>query len=92
MVGTLLILDDIDDRTVLILRVSPVTLPRYLTYRSVAVASVALLMLTITVPVSGLAPSLLSVLPALVLAAAQAPLITLATTAAAGNKVEGLAC
>lgn len=91
MVGALLILDDIDDRTVLVLRVSPVTVPRYLTYRATAVAAVALLMLTIAVPVSGLAPSLPSVLPALVLAAAQAPLITLATTAVAGNKVEGLA-
>lgn len=91
MVGALLILDDIDDRTVLILRVSPVTVPRYLAYRAVAVAVVALIMLTIVVPVSGLAPSLPSVLPAVVLAAAQAPLITLATTAVAGNKVEGLA-
>jgi fluoroquinolone transport system permease protein len=91
MVGALLILDDIDDRTVMILRVSPVTVPRYLTHRATAVAAVALLMLTITVPVSGLAPSLPNVLPALVLAAAQAPLITLATAAVAGNKVEGLA-
>lgn len=91
MVGALLILDDIDDRTVLLLRVSPVTVPRYLTYRAAVVAAVALLMLAVTVPVSGLAPDLPSVLPALVLAAAQAPLITLATTAVAGNKVEGLA-
>jgi fluoroquinolone transport system permease protein len=89
MVGALLILDDIDDRTVLILRVSPVTVPRYLAYRTVAVAGVALLMLTIVVPVSGLTSQL--GLPALVLAAAQAPLITLATAAVARNKVEGLA-
>lgn len=91
MVGALLLLDDIDDRTVLILRVSPVTVPRYLAYRTIAVGTVAALVLTITVPLSGLAPDLLSVLPALALAAAQAPLITLATTAVAGNKVEGLA-
>jgi fluoroquinolone transport system permease protein len=91
MVGALLILDDIDDRTVLILRVSPVTVPRYLTYRAIAVAAVTLLMLAVTVPVSGLAPDLPSVLPALALATAQAPLITLATIAVAGNKVEGLA-
>jgi fluoroquinolone transport system permease protein len=91
MVGALLILDDVDDRTVLILRVSPVTVPRYLAYRTVAVAAVALLMLAVTVPVSGLAPSLPNVLPALVLAAAQAPLITLATAAVAANEVEGLA-
>ena len=86
MVGALLILDDIDDRTVLILRVSPVTVPRYLAYRGVAVAAAALLMLIVTVPVSGLAPDLPRVLPALVLAAAQAPLITLATTAIAATR------
>jgi len=89
MVGALLILDDIDDRTVLILRVSPVTVTRYLAYRATAVAATAMLLLTVTVPVSGLAPHL--ELPALVLAAAQAPLITLATIAVAHNKVEGLA-
>jgi fluoroquinolone transport system permease protein len=91
MVGALLVLDDIDDRTVLILRVTPVTVPRYLAYRVIAVAVVALLMLAVTVPVCGLGPDLPGVLPALALAAAQAPLITLATTAVAGNKVEGLA-
>ncbi len=90
MVGALLVLDDIDNRTVLILRVSPVTAWRYLAYRAVTVAAVALVMLVIVVPVSGLAPSLPDVLPALVLAAAQAPLITLATAAVATNKVEGL--
>lgn len=91
MVGALLILDDIDDRIVMVLRVSPVTVPRYLAYRTTAVAAVALVMLTVTVPVCGLAPDLPSVLPALALAAVQAPLITLATTAVAANKVEGLA-
>ena len=93
MVGALVILDDIDDRTVLILRVSPITLPRYLAHRTVMVATVALLMLAIAVPVSGLAPwpTMPGLLPALALAATQAPLITLATAAFATNKVEGLA-
>ncbi|MGB3437219.1 MAG: hypothetical protein WBA97_00590 [Actinophytocola sp.] len=91
MVGALLVLDDLDDRTVLVLRVSPVGAPRYLAYRAIAVAAVAMLMLVVAVPVSGLAPSLPGILPALALAAAQAPLITLATTAIAANKVEGLA-
>ncbi|MBB4911606.1 fluoroquinolone export ABC transporter permease subunit [Actinophytocola algeriensis] len=89
MVGALLVLDDIDDRTLLVLRVSPVTARRYLVYRMATVAAAALLMLVVVVPVSGLAPSF--DLPALVLAAAQAPLITLATAAVARNKVEGLA-
>ncbi|HEU5470616.1 MAG TPA: hypothetical protein VFV67_08180 [Actinophytocola sp.] len=91
MVGALLILDDIDDRTVLILRISPVTAARYLAYRAISVAAAALLTLIVAVPVSGLAPLVPTLLPALVLAAAQAPLITLATAALAGNKVEGLA-
>jgi fluoroquinolone transport system permease protein len=93
MVGALVILDDVDDRTVLILRVSPVTLPRYLAHRMISIATTALIMLVITVPLSGLAswPAIPALLPALTLAAAQAPLLTLATTALATNKVEGLA-
>jgi fluoroquinolone transport system permease protein len=89
MVGALLVLDDIDDRTLLVLRVSPVGVRRYLAYRTVTVAVAALVLLLVAVPVSGLASGL--PVPALVLAAAQAPLITLATAAVAGNKVEGLA-
>ncbi|MCI2420877.1 hypothetical protein MOQ72_25845 [Saccharopolyspora sp. K220] len=91
MVGALLFLDDVDDRKLLVLRVSPVTLPRYMVFRSVSVAVLALMMLLLTVPISGLAAWRPSMLPALVLAAAQAPLITLATAAFAGNKVEGVA-
>lgn len=89
MVGALLVLDDVDDRTLLVLRVSPVGVRRYLAYRVVAVAVAALLLLVVAVPVSGLARGL--PLPALVLAAVQAPLITLVTAAVARNKVEGLA-
>lgn len=93
MVGALLIVDDIDDRKVLLLRVSPVTLSRYLAYRAISVAAVAMVTLAVAVPVCGLAPwrTIPTLLPALVLAAAQAPLITLATAAFAANKVEGLA-
>ena len=89
MVGALLVLDDVDDRTLLVLRVSPVGVRRYLAYRAVVVAATALLLLAVAVPVSGLARGL--PLPATVLAAAQAPLITLTTVAFASNKVEGLA-
>jgi fluoroquinolone transport system permease protein len=89
MVGALLVLDDVDDHTLLVLRVSPVGVRRYLAYRAVVVAAVALVLLVVAVPVSGLAPGL--PVPALVLAAAQAPLITLTTVAVAANKVEGLA-
>ncbi len=89
MVGALLVLDDVDDRTLLVVRVSPVGVRRYLAYRAVAVAVAALVLLVVAVPVSGLVRDL--PLPAVVLAAAQAPLITLTTVAVAGNKVEGLA-
>lgn len=93
MVGAMLVLDDVDGRTLLVLRVSPVTLPRYLAYRSAVVAGIAAVSLLVAAPLSGLAPvgALPSMLPALGLAAAQAPLIMLATVAYAGNKVEGLA-
>ncbi|MGH3734158.1 MAG: hypothetical protein ACRDT6_00795 [Micromonosporaceae bacterium] len=93
MVGALLVLDDADDRTLVVLRVSPVTLPRYLAWRGTVVAAVAAVSLTIAVPLSGLAPwsGLPAMLPALLLAATQAPLIMLATAAYASNKVEGLA-
>ncbi|MDX3192271.1 hypothetical protein PV458_28000 [Streptomyces sp. MN03-5084-2B] len=91
MVGALLVLDDVDDGKVLVLRVSPVTLPRYLAYRVVSAGLVALILLMVTVPLSGLAALTLPLVPALVLAAAQAPLIMLAAAAFAGNKVEGLA-
>lgn len=91
MVGALLVLDDVDDHVVLVLRVSPVTMPRYLAYRAVAVAVVTAALLAVTVPLSGLAPDLSRTMPGLALAAAQAPLVTLATAAFARNKVEGLA-
>jgi fluoroquinolone transport system permease protein len=93
MVGALLVLDDIDDRTLLVLRVSPVTLQRYLAYRGAVVAGLAAGSLVIAAPLSGLASwsALPAMLPALGLAALQAPLIMLATAAYASNKVEGLA-
>jgi hypothetical protein len=87
------VLDDIDDRTLLVLRVSPVTLQRYLAYRGAVVAGLAAGSLVIAAPLSGLASwsALPAMLPALGLAALQAPLIMLATAAYASNKVEGLA-
>lgn len=93
MVGALVTLDHIDDRTLLVLRASPVPLPHYLAYRAISVAGVALIALVVTVPMSGLVAwdATPALLPALVLAAAQAPLVTLATVAFAGNKVEGVA-
>lgn len=93
MVGALLVLDDLDDRKILVLRTSPITVRRYLTYRSTLVAVLALILLVVCTPICGLAPpgGLLELLPALIIAASQAPLIMFGTAAFAANKVEGLA-
>lgn len=92
MIGSLLVLDDIDERRLLLFRVTPVTLERYLSYRIVSVGLLALAGLLIAIPLSGLdtAP-LLALLPAAVLAAALAPLMMLGVAAFAANKVQGIA-
>jgi fluoroquinolone transport system permease protein len=92
MIGSLLVLDDIDERRLLLFRVTPVTLERYLAYRIVSVGLLALAGLLIAIPLSGLdtAP-LLALLPAAVLAAALGPLMMLGVTAFAANKVQGIA-
>lgn len=92
MVGGLLLLDDLDDRRLIALRVTPVTLGRYLGYRLTTVGLAGLAGLIVAVPVSGLATgSVLAQLPVLVLAAAQSCLVMLVVAAVARNKVEGLA-
>ncbi len=92
MAGALLVLDDADDRTLLVLRVTPVTLRRYLAYRLVSVTVASAAGLAVAVPLCGLVPpsSLGSLVPVLALAATLAPLMTLATAAAAGNRVTGI--
>jgi fluoroquinolone transport system permease protein len=92
MMAALLVLEESDDRTLLALRVSPVTLERYLAYR-VGVAAVATAVgLAVAVPLSGLvAPDQLAgVAPALIPAVALAPLMALTVTAFAANKVEAI--
>lgn len=93
MVGSLLVFDDIDDGTLLAIRVTPVTLERYVGYRLAAVTAVSALGLSVAVPLSGLAgdAGVLVLLPAVLLSAVCAPLVTLAALALASNKVEGLA-
>lgn len=92
MLGALLVLDDADDRTLLALRVTPVTLEGYLGYRAAAVAILTLLGLALAVPLSGLASGLpLAVVPGLALTAVCAPIVTGVTVAMASNKIEGLA-
>jgi fluoroquinolone transport system permease protein len=92
MLGALLILDDTDDRTLLALRVTPVTLEGYLGYRAAAVAALSMLGLALAVPLSGLSTGLpLAMLPGLLLTAACAPIVTGVTVAMATNKIEGVA-
>lgn len=93
ILGALLVFDDIDDQTLLALRVTPVTVERYLGYRLAAVTAMSLLGLTVAVPLSGLAGDapVLLLMPAVLLATACAPLTTLGALALASNKVEGLA-
>jgi len=92
MLGALLVLDDADDRSLLALRVTPVTLAGYLGYRTAAVAVATALGLVIAVPLAGLVNGPpVEVWPALALTAACAPLVTLITLVAASNKVEGMA-
>ncbi|HEX5994573.1 MAG TPA: hypothetical protein VFY84_05465 [Jiangellales bacterium] len=92
MVASLLLLDDVDERRLQVLRVTPITLERYLTYRGVSSGLAALAGLLVAVPLSGLAEtSLVRLLPALVLAAALAPLVVMCVASFAGDKVRGLA-
>ncbi|MBE3000683.1 hypothetical protein IDM40_18540 [Nocardiopsis sp. HNM0947] len=94
MVGAVVALrvaEDIDDRILLVLRVSPLSLTAYFVFRTGTACLIALVGLTIAVPLSGLAPTMSpGLVTAVVLAALFAPLVVLATAAFASNKVEAL--
>ncbi|WP_017609930.1 fluoroquinolone export ABC transporter permease subunit [Nocardiopsis xinjiangensis] len=94
MIGAVVALrvsEDIDDRTLLVLRVSPLSLTAYFGFRTGTAALLTLGGLAIAVPLSGLAPVMSpGLVTAVVLAALFAPLVVLATAAFAGNKVEAL--
>lgn len=93
MVASMLLLDDIDERHLHALRVTPLTLQRYATYRLASAAGLALGSLAVCLPLSGLAGGFAPgpLVLAAVLASAQAGLVVLAVAGFAGNKVEGLA-
>lgn len=83
--------EDVDDGTLLMLRVSPLSVRAYLGYRAATASLLTAAGLGVTVPLSGLAPPLSTGLVAAVaLATAQAPLVMLLTAALAANKVEAL--
>ena len=92
-VGALRLIEDADDGTLLVLRASPASLTGYFAYRLGVTSLAAVGGLAIAVPLSGLAPGGwdAQLLVAAGLSAAQAPLVMLAVTATAGNKVEALA-
>jgi fluoroquinolone transport system permease protein len=93
MAAALRVLDDVDDRVLMAIRVSPLTLPRYLRRRAGLVTVGALVGLVVAAPLSGLLPPAgwPAALPAVLLASLLAPLTMLAALAVAGNKVEGVA-
>jgi fluoroquinolone transport system permease protein len=93
MAGALRVLDDVDDRVLMAIRVSPLTLPRYLRRRAGLVTLGALGGMAVAVPLSGLPPvaDWPAALSAVLLASLLAPLTMLAALAVAGNKVEGVA-
>lgn len=94
MVGAVVALrvtEDVDDRVLLVLRVSPLSLTAYFGFRTGTALLLALVGLAIAVPVSGLGPAVSpGLVTAAVLAALFAPLVVLATAAFASNKVEAL--
>ncbi|GAB3707013.1 fluoroquinolone export ABC transporter permease subunit [Nocardiopsis oceani] len=94
MVGSVVALrvtEDVDDRTLLVLRVSPLSLTAYFGFRVGTAFLLALIGLTIAAPLSGLAPEISpGLVAAVLLAALFAPLVVLATAAFASNKVEAL--
>ena len=94
MVGSVValrVVEDIDDRTLLVLRVSPLSLTSYFVFRAGTAAFLALLGLVVAAPLSGLAPAVSTgLITAVVLAALSAPLVVMVTAAFASNKVEAL--
>lgn len=90
MLGALMMFDDMAERRLQLLQVTPVTLERYLGYRIAFTGLLALAGLMVAVPLSGLVPDALpALLPAIVLGAAQAPLIML-TAAFADDRTQGV--
>ncbi|GAA0996168.1 hypothetical protein GCM10009551_062220 [Nocardiopsis tropica] len=90
-VVALRLMEDVDDRTLLVLRASPLPLYWYVGYRSGLAWLLSLVGLAAAVPLSGLAPPWSAGLAVSVaVAAAAAPLLVLTVTSTASNKVEAL--
>jgi fluoroquinolone transport system permease protein len=87
MTGALIVLDDLEDGTLAVVRTSPFGVPRYLAYRLTAVTLLSAAGLAVAAPLSGLVPA--SAAGALLLAVPLGPLVTLATLAVARSRVQG---
>jgi len=87
MTGALIVLDDLEDGTLAVIRTSPLGVPRYLAYRLTAVTLLSAAGLAVAAPLSGLVPA--SATGALLLAVPLGPLVTLATLAVARSRVQG---
>lgn len=94
IVGSVLALrfmEDVDDRALLMLRVSPLSLRGHLAYRSGLAGLVSLFGLAVAAPLSGLSPTLSAgLVVAIVLASTTASLFVLVVASVASNKVEAL--
>ena len=85
--GALIVLDEVENGTLAVVRTAPIGVPRYLAYRLTAVTLLSVVGLAVAAPLSGLVPA--SATGALVLAAPLGPLVTFATLAAARSRVQG---
>jgi len=88
MVGAIVVLDDLDDGVLQVVKVSPLGARRYLGYRLGAVTAFAGLGLAVAAPLSGAVPA--TAWGAVLLAVPVAPLFTLAVLAVARDRVQGL--
>lgn len=87
-----LLLDERDDHTLLALRVTPLTMQRYLTYRLLTPVLIGLAAAFIAIPLMDLMElPYLKLLPITLVAALMAPIFALLLAALASNKVQGFA-
>lgn len=87
MTGALIVLDDLEDGTLAVVRTSPLGVQRYLAYRLTAVTLLSAAGLAVAAPLSGMVPA--TATGALLLAVPLGPLVTLATLAVARSRVQG---
>jgi fluoroquinolone transport system permease protein len=88
MTGALVVLDDLEDGTLSVVRTSPLGVSRYLVYRLTAVTLLSAAGLAVAAPLSGLVPA--AATGALLLAVPLGPLMTAATLAVARSRVQGV--